>query len=133
MSYNGSLHTLNHKHVKQSIAKESTMLTKVKQVLFLKRLEKMLGSYRIDVLHFIPGRVRLSSPYWEGRSKIITRLIPLLELENKIYTVKHTPETGTLLVEYDPDPNVGEKQIENWLTIIQRVHNDVISKEVTEL
>ncbi|MGR9047491.1 HMA2 domain-containing protein [Halobacillus faecis] len=107
------------------------MLTKVKQIIFMKRLEKMLAAYRIKIMHFIPGRVRISSPYWEGNSKIVSRLVPLLELEPKIISVKHTPETGTVLVEYDSSPDVDEKQIEQWFEIVQRVHNDVITREVS--
>ncbi|MBH0229759.1 HMA2 domain-containing protein [Halobacillus yeomjeoni] len=106
------------------------MLTKVKQALFLKKLDKMLSNYHIKIMHYIPGRVRLSSPYWTGNSKIIDHLKPLLELERKILSVNHTKETGTLLVEYDPTPDVDEKQIEQWFDIVQRVHNDVIKKEV---
>lgn len=106
------------------------MLTKVKQALFLRKLEKMLSNYQIKVMHFMPGRVRLSSPYWTGDSKIINHLTPMLELERKILAVKHTPETGTLLVEYDPTPDVDEKQIERWFETVQRVHNEVITKEV---
>ncbi|MCP3033345.1 hypothetical protein LF817_18635 [Halobacillus sp. A1] len=107
------------------------MLTKVKKIIFMKRLEKMLATYQIKIMHFIPGRVRISSPYWEGNSKIVSQLVPLLELEPKILSVRHTSETGTILVEYDPSPEVDEKQIEQWFDIVQRVHNSVITREVT--
>lgn len=109
------------------------MLTKVKQAFFARRIEKMLANYRITVLHFIPGRIRLSSPYWTGKSKIIETLLPILHMEEKIYSVRHTSETGTLLVEYDVTPDVNATQIEKWMEIVQNVHNNVISKEVTRL
>lgn len=109
------------------------MLSKVKQMIFSKRIEKMLVSYHINVMHFIPGRVRLRSPYWEGNSKIVQTLLPVLQAEPKILSVRHTPETGTILVEYDPAPDVSEKQVEAWMTTVQRVHNNVITREVAEL
>jgi hypothetical protein len=109
------------------------MLSKVKQAIFLKRIERMLSRYQIKVMHFIPGRIRLSSPYWEGNSKIVQGLLPILEAEDRIRFVKHTPETGTILVEFDTSPDVNEKQIEIWIQTVQRVHNDVIAREVVQI
>ncbi|KGX91157.1 hypothetical protein N781_04950 [Pontibacillus halophilus JSM 076056 = DSM 19796] len=106
------------------------MLSKVKQAIFLRRIEKMLARYQITVKHFIPGRVRLSSPYWQGNSKIVHILLPVLQCEERIYSVRHTPETGTILVEFDSSKDVTEEQIETWFNKVQKVHNDVISKEV---
>ncbi|MCA1065799.1 hypothetical protein QTG56_22090 [Rossellomorea sp. AcN35-11] len=109
------------------------MLTKVKQAFFLRRIEKMLSRYQIKVMHFIPGRVRLSSPYWEGNSKIVASLLPILQLEQHIQSVRHTSETGTILVEYKTNADVNEEQIEEWIQTVQRVHNDVIAREVAQL
>ncbi|MFC0524479.1 HMA2 domain-containing protein [Pontibacillus salicampi] len=109
------------------------MLSKVKQVFFLRKVEKMLANYQITVKHFIPGRVRLASPYWEGQSKIVQRLMPELEREAKIRSVRHTKETGTILVEYDPSSNVQEEQIEQWIHTVHRIHNEVITEEVARL
>ncbi|MBN8211144.1 hypothetical protein JI666_20710 [Bacillus sp. NTK071] len=109
------------------------MLSKVKQALIMRRLEKMLSNYQINVMHYIPGRIRISSPYWTGNSKIIETLMPILKMEDKILSVRHTPETGTLLVEYDATPDVQSAQIEAWFELVQKVHNNVITKEVTHL
>ncbi|MBM4764530.1 HMA2 domain-containing protein [Bacillus sp. B15-48] len=107
------------------------MLTKVKQVIFLKRIEKMLSRYQIKVMHYIPGRIRLACPYWAGDSKIVKELLPILNEEDRIQSVKHTSETGTVLVEFDNSSLVSEEQIETWIQIVQRVHNDRITREVT--
>ncbi|QST01066.1 hypothetical protein IMZ31_05735 [Pontibacillus sp. ALD_SL1] len=108
------------------------MISKVKQMFFLRKIEKMLSNYQIHVKHYIPGRVRLASPYWEGNSKIVNRLLPALEAEVRIRSVRHTPETGTLLVEYDASSDVNESQIEQWFEKVQQIHNEVITEEVSQ-
>lgn len=91
----------------------------VKQV--HKRIHKLLINNKIQVLHFLPGRIRLSSPIWIKNPKIVEYLIAELEREPRIESATYTKETGTLLILYDKSPLQELSQIEQWLEKAERL------------
>ena len=79
------------------------------------RLKKLLVKNKIQVLHYLPGRVRLSSPLWMQNPGLVKGLIDELEREPRIKSVTFTKETGSLLILYDNTPLDELSQIELWL------------------
>ncbi|CRK81433.1 HMA2 domain-containing protein [Neobacillus massiliamazoniensis] len=97
------------------------MLKKVKELTLASRIQKMLKRHCIEIVHYIPGRIRLQSIFWKNNYDTVGQLICHFENEARIYSVQYTPETGSLVFTYDGSLADNVKLLEAWAEKIERI------------
>ncbi|MBY0123764.1 HMA2 domain-containing protein [Bacillus sp. S/N-304-OC-R1] len=95
------------------------MLNKVKELQLFNRMNKILKKHSIEVIHNIPGRIRLRSVFWKSNTELVNKLIKHFENDPAIYSISYTAETGSLLITYDSSPIDHMKQLEAWMEQIE--------------
>ncbi len=85
------------------------------------RVRKLLSKNQIEVAHYIPGRLRLKSPVWKKQGERFRQFISEIEQGAGIQSVTYTPETGSLLVLFDPVVLNDLQTIETWLSRAEEV------------
>jgi hypothetical protein len=93
------------------------------------RIQKILIKNQIKVVHFLPGRIRLKSPFWLNKTKRMKHLIEELEKEPKIFSATYTKETGSLLIKFDKTPLEDYLQIEQWLKKAETITQSLMAEE----
>lgn len=79
-----------------------------------RRIQKLLVKNQIQVLHHIPGRIRLKSPFWVN-SPIVASVVEELEREPHIISVSYTPAVGTVLVLFEESLSRNYGKLEEWI------------------
>jgi hypothetical protein len=103
-----------------------TMLTAIIKMRYAKRIHAILNEHQISIRHHLPGRIRLASPLWKNKTYTLSYLIKELNKEEKIQSVSHSKETGSLLITYDTAPVNDTKQVERWFQIVEQVLNQLV-------
>ncbi|PLR95524.1 HMA2 domain-containing protein [Bacillus sp. T33-2] len=97
------------------------MLNKLQELRFVNRINKILKKNCIEIAHFIPGRIRLRSTLWKNNAFQVKQIISHFENESRIVSIQYSPETGSLLINYDCSPVDSVAQIELWVEQIERL------------
>jgi hypothetical protein len=92
------------------------------------RIQKILIKNQIKVVHFLPGRIRLKSPFWFNNTNKMMHLVEELEKEPKILSVTYTKETGSLLIQFDKTPLKDYSQIEQWLKKAEAITHSLMGE-----
>ncbi|TYR81468.1 metal ABC transporter ATPase [Priestia megaterium] len=100
------------------------MIRTIKEKLIVKHVEKQLSKYDIQLMHFIPGRIRLQSPEWKKNDRLIECIMTKLKEQILVYEVKFTASTGSLLITYDASYMTDMKEIESWFYIVDQVYKE---------
>ncbi len=94
----------------------------ITNIIIARRIQQLLRKNQIEVLHHLPGRIRLRSPLFK-RELAVTRLVEELAQDPKILSVTYTKETGSLLIQFDNSLANDYGQIELWLLKMDRALN----------
>ena len=86
------------------------------------RIKQFLAKNNIEIVHFIPGRVRLKLPRWQERERELTWYINELERDVHITSVSFTPETSSLLINFDKSVINNLEIVENWLVKAEKIY-----------
>lgn len=86
----------------------------INNLFFASRVQRLLSEANIELVHFIPGRIRLKSVYWKEIQKELEIFINDLLEEPKVKSATFSPDTGSLVIEFDPSISK-DKVIEKWL------------------
>ncbi|MBS3970302.1 MAG: hypothetical protein KGZ94_09330 [Clostridia bacterium] len=92
----------------------------VNNLLSAHRIKQFLTKNNIEIVHFIPGRVRLKLSHWQNRQGELAWYINELERDANITSVSFTPETGSLLIEFNESALNNLDIVENWLTKVEK-------------
>lgn len=95
------------------------MLQQIKEIIIKKNLEKTLMPYGIQIVHFIPGRLRVKLHEWKKREGHLISLITDLRMDKSITSVHFTKETGTALIHYDHS-SVNEETVQRWVKLFKK-------------
>ncbi len=103
-----------------------TLFGKVTTLMIAKHVERKLGKYNIQFVHFIPGRLRLQSAEWKANDTLIENIIKQLYAQPFVFSVQPTKETGSLLITYDASYITNIKELEVWFEILDAVYGNGI-------
>ena len=86
-----------------------------------KRIRDFLMKNKIQVMHFVPGRIRLKLPDCLDHAKL-DRFMQELESEENIDSVSFTPETRSLLVQYNETVVNDLQLMDTWLKKVETIN-----------
>lgn len=95
------------------------MLQQIKEMIIKKNLERALMPYGIQIVHFIPGRLRVKLHDWKSREGLLVSLITDLRMDKSVASVHFTKETGTALIYYDHS-SVNEETVQRWVELFKK-------------
>ncbi|MEI2428136.1 HMA2 domain-containing protein, partial [Priestia megaterium] len=98
------------------------ILMSIKEKLLMKFAEKKLNKLQINLVHFIPGRMRLRSTIWKDNSNLVELIILNLKSQPLVYDAVFTPDTGSLLITYKASHITNNKEIEEWFHLIEQIY-----------
>jgi hypothetical protein len=94
----------------------------ISNIMIARRIQQLLRKNQIEVLHHLPGRIRLRSPHFK-REAAVTRLVEELKQDPKILSVTYTKEVGSLLILFDNSLASDYGQIELWMVKVDQALN----------
>ena len=95
------------------------MLQTLSEMIIRKNIEKALAPYGIQLVHFIPGRLRIKLNGWKEREVLLASLIEELKMDKSVRSIQFTKETGTALIYYDHS-SVNEETLKRWMSLFQK-------------
>ncbi len=95
------------------------MLHTISGKIMNKNIERILLPYGVQVVHFIPGRLRVKLHNWKSREVLLTCLIEELRMDKSVASVHFTRESGTALILYDHSSVNGET-LKRWIGLFQK-------------
>ena len=95
------------------------MLQGISGMIISKNIEKNLLAYGVQVVHFLPGRLRVKLHNWKSREVLLACLIEELRMDKTVTSVHFTKETGTALILYDHSSVNGET-LKRWIGLFQK-------------
>ncbi|MGG1271196.1 MULTISPECIES: HMA2 domain-containing protein [Priestia] len=98
------------------------ILMSIKEKVLMKFAEKKLNKLQINLVHFIPGRIRLRSTVWKDNSRLVELIILNLKSQPLVYDAVFTPDTGSLLITYKASHMTNNKEIEEWFHLIEQIY-----------
>lgn len=93
----------------------------ISNVLVLSRMKKALSRSNIEIIHYIPGRIRLKCLSWRGPHSPSKLVVTRLKDEPRINSISWTEETGSLLIEFDKSVLEDVGLLEQWINEIERL------------
>jgi hypothetical protein len=96
----------------------------IKEKVLMKYVERKLHKLQINLVHFIPGRIRLRSTVWKENKKLVELIILNLKSQVLVYDAVFTPDTGGLLITYNASHMTNNKEIEEWFQLIERIYQE---------
>ncbi|MFP7733369.1 HMA2 domain-containing protein [Priestia aryabhattai] len=96
----------------------------IKEKVLMKYVERKLHKLQINLVHFIPGRIRLRSIVWKENKKLVELIILNLKSQVLVYDAVFTPDTGSLLITYNVSHMTNNKEIEEWFQLIERIYQE---------
>ncbi|MDR7242842.1 HMA2 domain-containing protein [Priestia megaterium] len=96
----------------------------IKEKILMKHAERKLHKLQIDLVHFIPGRIRLRSAVWKEHKKLVELIILNLKSQVLVYDAVFTPDTGSLLITYKASHMTNNKEIEEWFQLIEQIYQE---------
>ncbi|WP_210611010.1 HMA2 domain-containing protein [Priestia flexa] len=94
----------------------------ITEKLLIKHAERKLNKLNINLVHFIPGRIRLQSAIWIQNKRLIDSITSRLKSEVLVYDAVFTSATGSLLITYNASYMTNTKKIEEWFLLIQKIY-----------
>ena len=98
------------------------ILMSIKEKILMKHVERKLYKLQIDLVHFIPGRIRIRSNVWQENNKLVELIILNLKSQPLVYDAVFTPDTGSLLITYKASHMTNNKEIEEWFHLIEQIY-----------
>lgn len=98
------------------------LVGKIKEYLFLSQIKRKLEKYHIDLIHFIPGRIRLQSNRWKTDSALLEKLVKKLQAKPMVVSVESTRLTGSLLIIYNPSYITSMRELDSWFQVLDQVY-----------
>ncbi len=95
------------------------MLIALKEMMVRRNVEKALMSYGVQIIHFIPGRLRVKLHDWQHREQLLVNLIDDLRMDKSVASVHFTRETGTALIHYDHS-TMNDDTLKRWMRLFQK-------------
>jgi hypothetical protein len=97
------------------------ILLNLQSLLSAQRINSFLSKNNIEIIHFIPGRIRLRISHWQNKHQEMLKYIQEMEQETGIISVSYTPETNSLLVQYDKSLLTDMRAVESWLYKAEKI------------
>ena len=85
------------------------------------RIKDFLTDNNIEIVHFIPGRIRLKVHSWQSKKEEFFLYIEELKKEKEIISVAFTPETSSLLINYNQLVLRDLRIVEGWLSKVENL------------
>ena len=98
------------------------LLGKIIEFMVFKHVERKLGKYDIQLVHFIPGRIRLQSPQWKTNVKLIEKVVKELQAQPFVFSVQQTLVTGSLVITYDTSYLTNIQELDSWFRVLDQVY-----------
>jgi hypothetical protein len=96
----------------------------IKEKIIMKHAERKLHTLQIELVHFIPGRIRLRSTVWKENKRLVELIISNLKSQVLVYDALFTPDTGSLLITYNASHMTNNKEIEEWFQLIEQIYQE---------
>ena len=87
-----------------------------------KHVERKLGKYDIQLVHFIPGRIRLQSPQWKKNVTLSEKVVKELQAQPFVFSVQQTLVTGSLVITYDASYLTNIHELDTWFQVLDQVY-----------
>ncbi|WP_320519530.1 HMA2 domain-containing protein [Priestia megaterium] len=100
------------------------ILMSIKEKILMKYVERKLHKLQINLVHFIPGRIRLRSTVWKENKRLVELIISNLKSQILVYDALFTPDTGSLLITYNASHMTNNKEIEEWFQLIEQIYQE---------
>lgn len=97
-------------------------VSKIIEFVLFKHVERKLGKYDINIVHFIPGRLRLQSLQWKTNVTLIEKLVKELQAQPFVFSVQPTPVTGSLVITYDASYLTNIEELDSWFRVLDQVY-----------
>ena len=91
------------------------MLDKAIYLHQLKKIERKLNRFDIQIIHFIPGRIRLKSIRWMNDEALLEVLKNRIKQEPIINSVDYNTVSGSMVIEYSKEVNIPLCSINRWI------------------
>ena len=91
------------------------MLDKAIYLHQLKKIERKLNRFNIQIVHFIPGRIRLKSVLWMNDEALLELLKNRIKQEPIIRSVDYNPVSGSIVIEFRKEENITLSSINSWI------------------
>ena len=85
-------------------------------------MERKLGKYDINIVHFIPGRLRLQSLQWKTNATLVDKLVKELQAQSFVFFVQPTHVTGSLVITYDAAYLTNIEELDSWFGVLDQVY-----------
>lgn len=97
-------------------------LGKITDFILFKHVERKLGKYDINIVHFIPGRLRLQSLQWKTNVTLVEKFVKELQAQPLVFSVQPTPVTGSLVITYDAAYLTNIEELDSWFRVLDQVY-----------
>ena len=97
-------------------------LGKITDFILFKHVERKRGKYEINIVHFIPGRLRLQSLQWKTNVTLVEKLVKELQAQPFVFSVQPTPVTGSLVITYDAAYLTNIEELDSWFRVLDQVY-----------
>ena len=91
------------------------MLDKAIYLHQLKKIERKLNRFDIQIIHFIPGRIRLKSILWMNDKALLELLKNRIKQEPIINSVDYNTVSGSMVIEFSKEENIPLSSINKWI------------------
>ena len=89
----------------------------------LKKYERKLNRNQIEVVHFIPGRIRLKSELWKQNKRFSRNVQTVIKGEPYVRRINFEEVTGSLVIEFQFKEMPSIERVNLWVEQILQVHN----------
>lgn len=98
------------------------MLDKITDYILIKHVERKLGKYKIKLMHFIPGRIRLQSQQWKMNISLMEEIVKELQVQPYVFSVQTTTVSGSLVITYDASYVTNVQELDSWFRVLDQVY-----------
>lgn len=102
------------------------MIEVIKNTVIQQMIQSFSKKHGLEILHFLPGRIRVKILDWKSREEKLNSLLKEMESDPDISSVSFTPETGTLLVTFRKEAIADKDSLRRWKNVAKKYDEGVM-------
>ena len=96
------------------------MVETIQKLVTKKTGAALLEKHGIEVIHYLPGRVRVKVLNWQAREGQLMGLLQEAREDPEIISATFTKETGSALIHYNKDAVKKISTLHRWKTVVEK-------------
>src|SRR3954470_3757036 len=98
------------------------MAVKITEYILVNYIRRRMEKYGIQMVHFIPGRIRLQSFRWKTNVALFENVVKELQAQPMVFSVQPTLITGSLIITYDASYMTNLQELDSWFRVLDQVY-----------